>query len=110
MSLINFFIEFAETVFTMTSKTGARSKLMPVKTVLEENQDQDIEVLSISDVLHVDIPSENIQLLQKLHLDDDSSKEMHNLGSMVAMKTTDETCWMLWPLLSPARPISSVCQ
>ena len=75
---------------------------MLVKPVSEKNQDQDIEVLSISDVLHVDIPSENIQLLQKLHLDDDSSKEMHNLGSMVAIKTTtDETCWMLWPLLYP---------
>ena len=96
MNFINIFIEFAETFFTMTSKTGARSKLMPVKPVSEENQDQDLEVLSISDVYHVDIPSEINRLLQEQHLYNDSSspKDMQNLGTMVAMKTKDETCWI----------------
>ena len=91
----------------MTSESGARSKLRPVTPVSERNQNQDIEVLSISDVYHVGIPSEIIQLLQELHLDDDSSKEMHNLGTMVAIKTSDETCWMLKPLLYPD-PFSNV--
>ena len=89
----------------MTSESGARSKLRPVMPVLEENQnkDQDIEVLSISDVYHVDIPSDVIRLLQELHLDNDSSspKEIHNHGTMVAIKTTNGTCWYLMPLLYP---------
>ena len=95
----------------MTSESGARSKLRPVTPVSEknQNQDQDIEVLSISDVYHVDIPSEIIRLLQELQLDNDSSspKEMHNFGTMIAMKTSDETCWMLMPLLYP-KPYSAV--
>ena len=95
----------------MTSESGARSKLRPVMPVSEENQnqDQDIEVLSISDAYHVDISSEVIRFIQELHLDNDSSspKEMHNLGIMVAMKTTDRTRWMLKPLLFP-EPYSAV--
>ena len=44
-------------------------------------------------MLHVDIPSEINRLLQEQHLYNDSSspKDMQNLGTMVAMKTKDET-------------------
>ena len=87
-----YFIDFA--VLTMASKTnGYKEK-------------RDMEVLSISDVYHVDLLSD-INHLQKPDLDSSHPAKMQNLGTMVAIKTRkknqpEETEWILKPFLAPA--------
>ena len=87
-----YFIDFA--LLTMASKTnGYKEK-------------QDMEVLSISDVYHVDLLSD-MNYLQKPDLDSSNPPKMQNLGTMVAIKTRkknqpEETEWILKPFLAPA--------